>query len=253
MGWRNEPLTFLEELPGLTGLEIYDWDVRDVTPLEALSCLQTLGLQCQFTSAPDFLSFSHLRNVFVTWRPKAEALLEHKSLIRLNVENYPGDDLTLLAQLSRLKELQLTSRKLSSLQGIDHLTSLTHLDLYACPKLNSIEQLKACHRLETLEIESCKQIETLNGIEALSELKTLHLINCGKLPSLGPLAGLRELERFHFHDGTTIVDGDMSVLLELPNLVAVSFADKRSYTPRRDEVLNHIGSKLLQTSGRHLD
>ncbi|MES0883618.1 hypothetical protein [Roseibium sp. SCP14] len=253
LGWQNEPLTFLEELPELTGLEIYDWDVKDLTPLASLPGLQTLGLQCRFASAPDFLSFSRLQNVYITWRPRAEALLLHEGLTRLSVENYPGDDLTPLARLNRLKELRLTSRKLSSLLGIGNLPALKRLDLYSCPKLSSVEPLTACNRLKTLEIETCKQIGSLNGIEALSKLKTLHLINCGKLPTLRPLAGLRELERFHFHENTTILDGDLSVLLELPSLAAVSFADKSSYRPRRDEVLSHIGSKLLQTSGRHLD
>lgn len=245
MGWQNEPLAFLEDLTELTGLEIYNWDVNDLTPLASLPGLQTLGLQCQFTNAPDFLCFSRLQKVFMTWRPKAESLLLHEGLTRLNVENYPGDDLIPLARLHRLKELQLTSRKLNSLQGIENLPVLERLDLYSCPKLSSLEPLTACDRLKTLEIESCKQIKSLSGIEALGNLKTLHLINCGKLPSLRPLAGMRELERFHFHDGTAILDGDLSVLLELPNLAVVSFADKRFYRPRRDEVLSHIGSRLL--------
>src|SRR2546421_11868473 len=60
--------------------------------------------------------------------------------------------------------------------------------------------------------------------------------DAGKIPSLSFLRGLDALEGFVPGGSTVVVDGDMSVLLDLPKLNWVTFTERRHYTHTSDQV-----------------
>ena len=61
-------------------------------------------------------------------------------------------------------------------------------------------------------------------------------MSAGKIPSLEFLRNMRALEIFMPADSTTIEDGDMSILLELPALRQALYTERRHYKPRRDVI-----------------
>src|SRR2546421_11109176 len=60
--------------------------------------------------------------------------------------------------------------------------------------------------------------------------------DAGKIPSLSFLRGLDALEGFVPGGSTVVVDGAMSVLLDLPKLNWVTFTERRHYTHTSDQV-----------------
>jgi hypothetical protein len=64
----------------------------------------------------------------------------------------------------------------------------------------------------------------------------LKAANCGDIASLAPLRGLDQLEEFFAWESTKVLDGDLSVLLELPRLRAIGMRDRREYRPRVSEI-----------------
>ncbi len=143
-------------------MDVYGADVKDLTPLVHISTLESLGLQCKFSKAPDFSQFNKLRIFKATWRPKVETIFNNQSVEHLNIENYPYEDLSRLYKLEKLERLQLTSRKLVSLKGIEKLKSLKILDLYNCQQLQSLYGVERCQSLKSIEIESCKKLTDAN-------------------------------------------------------------------------------------------
>lgn len=238
MGWKGKDISFLEKLQdvGLRGVEVYAWDVKDVTPLQFIPDLEYLGLQCEFTKAPDFSRFDRLKICKLLWRPMAKTILDCSGLKLLNVVNYPAEDLQKLTNMTGLKRLQISSRKLVSLAGIESLPSLRIMDLAECPKLESLTGIETCQGLQVVELENCKKVNDISSLGELANLRGVVLTNCGKVKSLQPLAKCRLLESVTFAGDTNVEDGELTPLLDMPELKRMWFVDKQHYSHKRDQV-----------------
>jgi len=157
-GFKDTDLTFLSNLTFLKSLEVYCWDAKNIKSIESLTQLEVIGLQIKSQQKINFANFDKLRVVGVTWTKGLTSIFELKSVEKLNIQNYPNEDLSQLSQLSLLKKLYLTSRKLQSLNGINNFEQLELLDLYNCPQLLSTNGLEECTKLNTIEIEACRHL-----------------------------------------------------------------------------------------------
>ncbi|TAA71992.1 leucine-rich repeat domain-containing protein [Planococcus salinarum] len=234
--WEDQDIDFLKSLDFLKGIEIYAFDIKDVSVLHHLPTLEHIGLECNLSVELDISQFKHLRIFFSRHSKKLKKWWKVSTLERLNLTNYPFEDLMPLQQLVCLKSLQLTSTKLQTLNGINHLKNLQLLDLYSCPKLISLESLNALKSLEEIEFDSCKRIEKLDEIEGLENLRKFILTNCGDIQSIEPLKNCLHLKKIFIGGNTTITDGDFSPLLELPNLTTFIFVEKKHYSYKQKEV-----------------
>lgn len=157
-GFKIHDLSFLSELSFLRSLELYCWDAKGVTVIESLPQLEVLGLQYKSTQKIDLSAFSKLRVALITWSKGLGSLLELTSLEKLNIQNYPHNNLEPITPMAALKQLYLTSRKLESLKGIEQLVSLEVLDLYNCPFLTSIAGNELLPKLKTIDVEACNRV-----------------------------------------------------------------------------------------------
>lgn len=236
-GWNGNDISFINTLPSLSGVEIYSWGVKDITPLESISNLEYLGLQCEFTKAPDFSKLKKLKVFKALWRPKAKTIFSCDELNLLNIVNYPSENLKELNKMSLLRRLQLTSKKIKSLSGIEELSSLSILDLAECPKLENISGIDKCQQIEIVEIENCKRVYDIAILSELKNLKEVVLTDCGTVKSLRPLANSQSLESITFIGDTTIEDGELTSLLDIPTLKKMWFVNKRHYSHTRERVM----------------
>ena len=237
-GWEQKNISFLEKLKyaGLRGIEIYAWDVKDITPLCYLPDLEFIGLQSKFTKAPDFSLFKNLTNLFIYWRPKALTVFDCSSLKRLNIVNYPAEDLKELKKVIKLMRLQITSRKLVSLGGIEKLQSLKILDIAECPRLERLSGIAECKELQDLELSNCKKLDNLTELGAFTNLREVFLTDCGKIRSLRPLANSKHLESLFFTGDTNIIDGDLEFIAGFSKLQRLWFADRKHYSHTKSQL-----------------
>ena len=113
-GFKGHDLTFLSKLSFLRSLEIYCWEAKGIKVIESLPQLEILGLQYKSTQKIDLSAFSKLRVALITWSKGLGSLLELASLEKLNIQNYPHNNLDPITSMVNLKQLYLTSRKLES-------------------------------------------------------------------------------------------------------------------------------------------
>ena len=228
---RDDDLSFLERLPDLRGLVLNAGAVRDLSPVQGLTALETLTLN---TSAKprmplDFGAFGRLRTLRMYWNAGFDSVFGCATLESLFVFGPPDEDLTRFGALTGLRRLELSQgRRLESTAGVG--ASVRYLGLYQQSALRALEDLPA---LDVLAIESAKQLGELVTVPSLTRLK---VANCGDIATLAPLRGLDRLEEFLAWESTRIVDGDLSVLLELPRLRTVGMRDRREYRPRVAEI-----------------
>jgi len=158
MGFTDTDVSFIEELNCLRGLEIYSWDVKDVTPITRMNNLEVVGLQTTSRKKIDLSCLNKLRVALLTYHPGLASVFKVSTLEYLNLGPYPYQDLSQLNDLKHLKSIYLTSRKLTSLEGIEQLTELELLDLYNCPNLQSLKGVEECSRLSKIKVERCRHI-----------------------------------------------------------------------------------------------
>lgn len=242
MGWRAENISFLEKLQdlGLRGVEVYALDVKDLTPLRFIHRLEYLGLQCEFTRAPDFSDFSQLKILKLLWRPIANTIFKCGALQHLNIVNYPDVDLLKLQAMTELKRLQLKSRNIQSLAGVECLKNLEFLDLAYCTKLETLAGVEKCLELQMVELDNCKKIKDVAVLGELPGLKHFVLANCKNIRSLQPLSKCSFLESLIFVGDTNVEDGELGPLLEMPRLKNMRFMDRRHYTHKMQDVLSML-------------
>ena len=108
--------------------------------------------------------------------------------------------------------------------------------MHYCLKLESDAGIAALkNSLEILHIQQSKKIRGLAEIAHLSCLKVLRLNSCGSLPNIRFIKDLPNLLDFRFGD-TTILDGDLTPILEHPTLRSVGFFNKRHYNYSSEKI-----------------
>lgn len=207
----------LAECRSLRLLRITDCALRDLTPFSGLSHLQEFAI----SEAP-------LKSL--------EGIAGLKSLKRIVLQQLPLEQLDDLRHLHQLEEVVLVLlRRVKSIGVLTELPALRRLDVYSCGKVSDVEKLGALTKLESLELNGIK-LQSGDFLAGLTQLRSLKLMSAGKIPSLEFLRDMRALEIFMPADSTTIEDGDMSILLELPALRQVLYTERRHYKPRDDEI-----------------
>ncbi|EHR6179800.1 hypothetical protein KUK79_004508, partial [Vibrio parahaemolyticus] len=158
LGFKERDISFISKLTFLKSLEIYVWDATGLKSIESLPQLEVLGLQCKSQQKIDFSNFSDLKVFLATWSKGLSSVLTLNRVRKLNIQNYPNQNLESLSGMENLEQLCLTSRKLESLDGIEHLSKLKSLDLYNCPLLVSLNGTEKCPKLKSIEIEACNRV-----------------------------------------------------------------------------------------------
>ncbi|UMR29915.1 hypothetical protein MJ904_23260 [Massilia sp. MB5] len=137
----------------------------------------------------------------------------------------------MFASLAGLEQLSLSALVLPELDALGEFKALERLSVSGNRSLQSLAGLAGATSLRALKLESCPQIGSLAPLAALSRLETLWLYDCGKLESLQPLAACRQLRELNILGDTTIADGQLGLLRELPQLQRICVVAKKHYQP----------------------
>lgn len=243
-------IDFVRELSGLRRLSLTVQKPRDLRALESLKSVRDLfvGLGPGRTPPVALDSLPHLSHLSVDWVPGLEAVAACTTVDKLTISRPPTADLAWLAGMTQLKQLMLTdSRRLTRLSGLEALQNLRCLVLTNLASLESLDGVQHLQHLEFLDVTSCRKFATLDPVAALSALTKLAVNNCGDIASLRPLSSLTGLREFFAIESTRILDGDLSPLMELPNLQRFGMRSRREYRPSVEEVGAKVGPWIPPT------
>jgi hypothetical protein len=233
-------LDFLHNLQGLRAADI-EGRFPDDTPAFGVSTLETLMLHTKCAAPLDLTHFPDLVELGVDHRPNLEAIRGAASLTGLEVWGREGGDLRFLGPKPALKSLRLegTKNSVGALAGIEDCPALEELTVLDT-RLEGIEPLRALRALRRLHITQRGPSEgtpwDLSALTSSGDLTWLTLTFCGPVESVRPLRQLPALRDVRLR-GTTIVDGDIQPLIDLPPEVVVGpFDDQPHYTHTYAEV-----------------
>jgi Leucine-rich repeat (LRR) protein len=237
-GWAGGDLSFLKDLKGLWALDILTDYVEDPSPIHHLTKLRILSVGEILKGQIDFSKFPHLEVVSVNWSPKVKSIFDCKSLKKVLLCKYKSKDgdLSLFNNLPNLESLCFKICNINRIGGISNLRNLKELEIHWASKLDSLQGLESLTTLKKLAIETCRSLRRIDEISALTNLEWLDLSNNGRIETIKPLARLKKLKKLLLIESTNIVDGDLSVLLTLPNLRDVSFGERRHYNLKNKDM-----------------
>jgi Leucine-rich repeat (LRR) protein len=228
-------LSFLESYPELLGLHLVG-----VVPehcninFDKIHCLSNLKyLRIEGSYLKDeirFEAFPDLEEASVDWRQKAKSVFHSVKLKILVIDHYKGKDLSAFSHLTNLEELSLLNSPLESLNGIEKLTKLKKIRFGNLRKLTTVSELASLTNLEELWIEGSRKIQSIDAVANLINLKVLNFSDSGDIETIKPIAKLNKLERIIFSGSTNIVDGDLTPLLNRPNIV-IALPRRKHYFP----------------------
>jgi internalin A len=245
-GFQERTLDFLGDWP-LRRLTILARTINHLTPLYRLApTLGSVSIEVNPSAEFDLGRMPKLTGLAAAdWGQVRGTIGELSDLVDLYVGGYVDVDLTPLRWNRKLSSVRMKNApRLSSLDGVEHLLSLTQLAIHGARQLQDLSAL-ADHGpplLEELQLQACRGARDLSYLERFAALRFLNIAECGDIESLRPLSDLRELQSLWAYGSTSIVDGDLRPLLDLPVLTDLRLMGRTHYRPTLHDVEKHIAN-----------
>ncbi|MDD3818297.1 MAG: CotH kinase family protein [Actinomycetota bacterium] len=170
----------LKNLISLKELNLRENNVVDISALAELKELEYLNIHSnrEIESIAPIADLTNLKTLImrnVNIRNEVELLKNLKNLERLNIRNCDIPDISFIAGLTKLKELDLRyNNDVVDISALSNLKELEYLDLYSNKYVESIAPIADLANLKTLIIENLYRI---NDIELLGNLKNLQILD----------------------------------------------------------------------------
>jgi len=231
-----ESLDFLAEIPWIKSFTLLNFAAKDISGIHHLTQLESIYMADYSNRAIDFSRFPMLTECKMEYCPARASIFGCTTLESLALRHYPHRDLVALAPLTGLTKLRIAESKVEDISTAGSFQHLKELSLVLLRKLKDISPLAKLKGLEQSELMNCRGITNLDPLSGLNSLQVLYFPDCGNIDSLSPLAKCHSLKVVVFYEDTTILDGDIKKLLEIPNLKYVAFANRRHYNMKREEI-----------------
>jgi hypothetical protein len=145
-----------------------------------------------------------------------------------------------LSGVTSAEYLEVNFSNITSFSEIAKLGKVKRLELSWCLKPESDAGLsEIADHLEWLHVNTSRKFSPKKDLFELRHLKVLCLNGCAPLDDLRFLERMPNLLDFRFVD-TNILDGDLTPLMNHPNLVNAGFLDKRHYNLKSIDVEAHL-------------
>lgn len=230
-------LDFLKETPWLKAFGSNNDIFKDVEPIYYLSELIHLDM---YISKPgfDYSHFRGLKECSVSLETGNHTLFQCKSLQAAKIF-YNEIDCIPLKGLENLRYLELHSSSLQSLKGIENLTNLVYLRIYAELLSTFDVSLEQLSNLKTLVLTACTSLETITSIGKAKNLEELRIEYADQFKSIQAIDGLKNLKKLILIDCNKNLEG-LEMLLNLPKLHVFEANDLNKLTS-----LNLLKNKKL--------
>lgn len=228
-GWEQTSYDFLEELPFLEELSIIAGKSTNLTSISTLARLQKLSLTLSTKERVNFDKLHCLTDAYIYFWHGAKSILKCSTLQNLHLDEAQSLEPGFLDSLSGLDRLVVSNSNLADVSEIIGLKKLKNLELVNCKKVVDFDPLRSLD-LSWLSVKGCSQVKSLCFAKDMKSLGYINFSDVGNVSSLEPLREDLGLQAIAFAGSTNILDGDLSVLVDLPKLAMVMFALRSHYT-----------------------
>ncbi len=240
--WSEDNVEFLTDLPAhsVHVIGINSYKVTDVSSLSKFEQLRKINLSVKDAVGFRSSDFPHLEVLGYTYCQSGIIDSLPTELRVLMLDRYPGKTLEALPAVEGLDRLQVGSRILTSLEGLERFPNLTDLTVLDARNLSDIGAIAKFPKLRKLCLSGAVKIDDIAPIAQLSELRFLELENLKDIASVKALHTLRNLEQLQITGSSTILDKDLSPIESLPKLKRLVLEPRRGYVPKTADILAKV-------------
>lgn len=217
-------LSVLEEIVGLKGLILPHAEKFNLDALPNFTLLQLLVI-AGTTSPVDLSNFNSLVDLSIDWNKKIILPISVDSLRSLRIDKLGTENLSIVSRYEKLTFLELVQGKITSLDGIELLSSIEKINLHYMSKLTSLEAI-AKTPVKEIFIDKCPKITNLECVSNCQNLVNLGYHSSADLQSIHFINKCKKLESFRFVD-VDVLDGDMTPLMQLKDF---AFTNKKHFS-----------------------
>jgi hypothetical protein len=252
LGWMQADISFLGHLPPFTRLSLQPagqiaWQILE--DLAALEELRIITVPCRPVKDLDLCRLPKLRVVQLPWWPEFKSVMSHKTLQSLTLEDAKRLVEIDCRDLDALLELRLIRCRDCRTVSFSNKPSLVSFEVSVCPQFETVIPAAALNKLHYFYLHGPTRWD-YRQIETFRQLRQLNLHELGELPTLKFLKALKNLEYVAFQIGTTISDGDLTWLDELPDLKVVAYdRSQQHYFPKRPQIWSDALKEKREASG----
>ncbi len=233
-------LDCLDDFSGITRLHVMLPDHRvDLSPLKKhASTLIEYFCNDELNPLIEARDFTALQSISQIWDSKLDLGDGTSALRSLFLDRYaPAEkDLSRLPEAPSLKTLGLLRSTVTSLAHLDRFPELEKLSLTMAKALTSLAALSGCAGLKSLEVDGGKKIQDLQAsLSGCRSLERLVLMNVSDLQDVRFVEKMPELRWLNLM-GTSVIDGDMTPLIEHPRLEHVVFTSRKHFSHTEAQV-----------------
>jgi hypothetical protein len=222
-------------LPKLLSLRLLN-GIADYSPIAGLTDLQHLQFSSDARHPLDLTTLTRLRTLEAPHAVCAASLSALINLEELIVVDWPTGNFEVLGAKPSLTWLrvELRRRALVASTGLAALSNLTRLTL-CNGRLQDVNDVAFLQRLVWFEVHGTK-VSSLAFSSSLAVLQKLEIEDGGTLASLRPLSKHPSISTVILAGSTSVADGDLDVLWEMPALSGVALTHKSHYNRMSAEV-----------------
>ncbi len=232
-GYGIESLEGIETLRELRTLNLEDNSIESVVPLQTLTKLEVLNLRNNGITSLEDIQFDDI--IFLDIQ---ELNLRHNVVRDEEGNETRLSDVSLLAHLTTLEELDLRDNHIEEISPLSNLRDLEQLDLRE-NRLHDIEALETLTLLEELNLRE-NDIVSLEPLRYLTRLTYLNIHSNSGIESLEPLSELINLETLIIRN-VPITDNGV-FLNKLTNLQRLNVIDSNVETINPD-IIDYLRSR----------
>ncbi|GHO90131.1 hypothetical protein KSF_001790 [Reticulibacter mediterranei] len=210
----------LQGQPTLRKLDLRGTQLPNTSVLATLPALEQLDMHIHEIALHTFASLPTLTSLCIDGDTVTDLIFLKNFPLLQSLTIHQQSNLLSLQGIEHLQQLQhLDCNGVHSLQDVSALAMLTNLrtlSLSGARNVRDISPLSGLTQLEALNLNHC-EVEDLTPLRSLTHLRQLYLFGC-RDKDLSPLAGLIELEKIEYFTPSE----DLTPLLHLPKLRHVS-------------------------------
>jgi hypothetical protein len=202
----------LSNLSALEELEMDQFHEDDLACLNNCSSLFNLSIYCadSLTSLESIQELNQLESLFLQNCDKITNLAPLVNLPKLKSldlglkANAIVKDISVLGNLTNLRDLNICSDLLVDVSWMVGLANLNEVNFWNCSKLSSLNGFSSLSGLRHLNLSCCTSIKDVDALSGLTDLNELYLSNCEALSCINGLNNLINLEHLDLTDCESI-------------------------------------------------
>ena len=236
-GWKGDDFSFLEGLDMIEQLSIINSKCCNIGSIESMTNLQELDITASITEEINFSIFQNLSKCYLYWWKGAESIFRCQSIKSMYLDGVPDLTSNEYYLSENIQKLTIANSKIESLGFLSGM-KLDLLALHNCKKIRDFNTIGDLKSLLQLEIRGCKNLESIDFVKNLNSLEVVLLSDNGLLDSLKYFNETLSLKALAFSGNTVIEDGNLSPLINLPNLSMLMFKARKHYSHKSTKTWN---------------